>query len=187
MLFNNELFSTAIKTSLESQLALFKTLTDAAFTSVEEIIDLNIDTAKAGLAEATVSAKQLMQATDPQEWLSCACGRMNGNLENGLAFTRQMANIAFKAQGKFSDEMETRVSEATRKALTMYDSAARNAPAGSQSAIVLMKSAIDQANTRYGQFSKAARQVADLINGQMAAAQQLSQNAEKPVARAAGK
>jgi hypothetical protein len=83
--------------------------------------------------------------------------------------------------------METRVSEATRKALAMYDSAARNAPAGSQSAIVLMKSAIDQANTRYGQFSKAARQVADLINGQMAAAQQLSQNAEKPVARAAGK
>ena len=61
-----EQFSAATRTNLESQLALLSALTGKAFESVEKVIELNMNVAKAALEESTSNARQLLAAKDPQ-------------------------------------------------------------------------------------------------------------------------
>jgi phasin family protein len=187
-MYNNELFSTTFKANLESQLALYRTWSSASVGYAEEVIALGVDTVKAGMAENAALGQKLLAARDPQECLSCASSRLQGNLENALALARQVTGLALKTQGRISSEMEAHVSDAQRKVSALVDNMASNAPAGSHGALALMKSALDSANNGYGQFSRAARQVADLVDGQLAtAANHFPSSPEKSAARTAPK
>ena len=63
-----EQFSTATKSNLEAQFAMFSSLTNKAFEGIEKIVDLNLTAAKTSLEETSSTAKQLMSAKDPQEF-----------------------------------------------------------------------------------------------------------------------
>jgi phasin family protein len=185
MFSNKEQFSTTAKINFETQLAAITTLTNKAFESVAQLVDLNVSAAKASLEHSAAATQQLLSAKDPQEFFALSAAQTQPNAEKVLAYNRNLASIASTTHAEFAKAAEAQIAETTRKVAALVDDAAKNAPAGSENAIALLKSAIGNANASYEQLSKSTKQATQALEENMSkAVKQFSQAAEKTASRA---
>lgn len=183
-----EQISSVSKANIEAQMALLNALTNKAFESVEKMIDLNLNVAKASIEESNAAAKQFLAVKDPQEWMSLAAAQTQPNAEKALAYGRHLATIASAMQAEFSKAAETQIAETSRKVLELVEEVSKNAPAGSEQTVALLKSAIGNASAGYEQFTKTTKQAVEAIETNLnTAASQFGQQAAKATARAAKK
>jgi phasin family protein len=178
-----EQFSVASKANFEAQLALLAALTSKTFEGVEKIVDLNLNVAKASLEESSAAAKQFLSAKDAQEWLSLATAQAQPNAEKALAYGRHLATIASGVQAEFSKAAEAQIAETSRKVLELVEEVTKNAPAGSENAVALVKSAIGNANAGYEQLTKTTKQAVEALEANLNTA--VSQFAQPAAAKAA--
>ena len=94
-----EQFSAATKSQIEAQLNIINNLAAKAVESAEKVIALNISTTKASVEKSSSAAKQLLEAKDPREFFTLSTGQAN-YLDNLLAYSRQLFNIATAAQAE---------------------------------------------------------------------------------------
>lgn len=183
-----EQFSAATKANFESQVAIFTTLTNKVFESVEKIVDLNMNVAKTSLEESAVTAKQLLSAKDPQEFFTLSTSQAQPNTEKALAYSRHLASIATNAQTEFTKAAEAQIAETNRKIIALVDEVSKNAPAGSENAVAFLKSAIGNASAGYEQMTKTTKQAVDALEANLdTAVTQFSQAAAKSATKAASK
>ena len=182
-----EQFSAASKANFEAQLSLISALTNKAFEGVEKVVDLNLNVAKASLEESSAAAKQFLSAKDAQEWLSLAAAQAQPNAEKALAYGRHLASIASGVQAEFTKAAEAQIAETSRKVLELVEEVSKNAPAGSENAVALFKTAIGNANAGYEQLTKTTKQAVETLEANLnTAVGQFAQQAPK-AARAAKK
>ncbi len=181
-----EQFSAASKATLESQLALLTTLTNKTFEGVEKMLDLNLSTAKESLEESNAAVKQLLSVKDAQEWLSLVAAQTQPNAEKALAYSRNLASIASGLQAEFSKAAEAQIAETSRKVLELVEEVTKNAPAGTENAIALVKSTIGNVNAGYEQLSKTTKQAVEALEANLNTVTQL-QPAAKAARAASGK
>lgn len=178
-------FSTVAKANLEAQLSMFTNLTSKAFESMEKMVDLNLNVAKASLEDTSIAARQLMTAKDPQEFFSLTAAQAQPTAAKAIAYGRHLAGIAASAHAEFTRAAEEQIAETGRKVSTLVEDASKNAPAGSENLMAMMKSAIGNANAGYEQFSKSTKQAVEAMETNMnTAVNQFSQAAEKTAHRA---
>jgi phasin family protein len=184
-----EQFSTASKANLTAQLALFNTLSNKTLEGVEKIIDLNLNAAKTSLEESNAAVKQLLSSKDAQEWLSISAAYAQPNAEKALAYGRHLADITSGLQTEFSKAAETQLTETSRKLIELVDEIAKNAPAGSEQAFALIKSAIGNASAGYEQLSKTGKQAVETLEANLSTAvtQYVQPVEAKPAVRATKK
>ncbi|MGH8807667.1 MAG: TIGR01841 family phasin [Noviherbaspirillum sp.] len=180
-----EQFSTVAKANIEAQLAIFTALTSKAFESMEKVVDLNLNVAKASLEDSSIAAKQLLSAKDPQEFFSLTAAQAQPTAAKAIAYGRHLAGIASSAQAEFTRAAEEQFAETSRKVSALVEDVSKNAPAGSENVVALVKTAIGNATAGYEQFSKTAKQAAEVIEANVnSAVSQFSQAAEKTTSRA---
>jgi phasin family protein len=165
-----EQFSNATKANLESQFAMLSALTSKTFEGVEKLVNLNIATTKAAIESSSANARQLLAAKDPQEFFSVGALQAQPNAEKALSYGRQVASIAADTGAEFSRAAETQFAEVNRKVISLVDEVTRNAPAGSETYVSALKTAISNANAGYEQFSKTTKQAVEAIESNMNAA-----------------
>lgn len=184
-----EQFSAASKANFEAQLSMMTELTNKAFEGVEKVIDLNLNVAKASLEESNAAAKQFLAVKDPQEWMSVAASQAQPNAEKALAYGRHLATITSAIQAEFSKAAEAQIAESTRKVLEFVEELSKNAPAGTENAVALVKTAIGNANAGYEQLTKSTKQAVEAIEANLntAVSQFTPAAAPKAAARAAKK
>jgi phasin family protein len=176
----NEQLTNAAKTNLEAQLSILTALTTKAFESVEKVVDLNLNAAKASLEDSAVTARQLLAAKDPQEFLSLTAAQAQPSAAKAIAYSRHLAGIATAAQAEFTRAAEEQIAETGRKVSALVDDVSKNAPAGSENVIAIMKSAIGNASAGYEQFSKTTKQAVEVVEANLTTAvNQFSNTAEK--------
>ncbi|MDN4057433.1 TIGR01841 family phasin [Massilia sp. YIM B02769] len=181
-----EQFSNATKANLESQFALMSSLTSKTFESMEKLVELNINAARATLSDSSTTARQLLAAKDPQEFFQLSAAQAQPNAEKALSYSRQLASIASGTGAEFSKAAESQIVEANRKVIALVDEVSKNAPAGSETFVAAVKTAISNANAGYEQFSKTTKQAVEAIESNMnAAISQYSNVAAKAPAAAA--
>ncbi|HZW19841.1 TIGR01841 family phasin [Noviherbaspirillum sp.] len=162
-----EQFSAASKANFEAQLSLLSALTNKAFEGVEKVVDLNLNVAKASLEESSAAAKQFLAAKDAQEWLTLAAAQAQPNAEKALAYGRHLAGIASGVQAEFTKAAEAQIAETSRKVLELVEEVSKNAPAGSENAVAVLKTAIGNANAGYEQLSKSAKQAVETLEANL--------------------
>lgn len=173
-------FSAATKAHFEAQYALLNTLTAKAFSGVEKIIELNLSATKASLEESTASAQHLAATKNPQEFLTAVAAQAQPTSEKALAYSRHLAGILSGAQAEFTRTAEAQIADTSRKVSSLVDELSKNAPAGSEQTIAILKSVIGNANAGYEQFSKTTKQAVESLEANLTAAtQQFTQVAEK--------
>ncbi|HEY0847908.1 MAG TPA: TIGR01841 family phasin [Noviherbaspirillum sp.] len=183
-----EQFSAASKANIEAQLAMMTELTNKAFESVEKVIDLNLNAVKSSLEESNAAAKQFLAAKDAQEWLSLAAAQAQPNAEKALAYGRHLASITSAVQAEFSKAAEAQIAESSRKVLELVEEISKNAPAGSENAVAMLKTAIGNANAGYEQLTKSTKQAVEAIESNLNnAVSQFTPAAPKAAPRAAKK
>ena len=161
-----EQFAAANKATVDSLLSLANT----ALASAERIAALNLNTARSVMEDSVSSAKAIMGAKDVQEALSIQASLAQPSVEKAVAYSRSLYEIAAQTQEEISKVVEAQFTEANKTVATALDKAAKNAPAGSDVAVAAVKSAIAAANSAYDSISKAAKQVAEMTEANVAAA-----------------
>jgi phasin family protein len=180
-----EQFSSVAKANFEAQLSILTALTSKAFESVEKVVDLNINVAKASLEDSAITARQLLSAKDPQEFFSLSAAQAQPTAAKAIAYGRHLAGIASSAQAELTRTAEEQFAETGRKVSALVDDVSKNAPAGSENVIAIVKSAIGNANAGYEQFSKTTKQAVEAMEANMnSAVSQFSQATEKTTSRA---
>jgi phasin family protein len=159
-----EQFSEATKANLDAQLAILTTFTSKALESVEKVVELNLAIAKNSFAETNATAKKLISAKDPQEFFSLTAAQTQPNAEKASEYARHLASIISSAQAELSKATEEHVADTNRKIVSIVEELSKNAPAGSEQAIALIKSAIGNATASYEQLNKSAKQAVDQIS-----------------------
>lgn len=180
-----EQFSSVAKANFEAQLSLLTSLTGKAFESVEKVVDLNLNVAKASLEDSSIAAKQLISAKDPQEFFSLSAAQAQPTAAKAIAYGRHLAGIATSAQAEFTRAAEEQIAEAGRKVSALVEDVSKNAPAGSENVIAMFKSALGNANAGYEQFTRTTKQAVEVMEANVnSAVNQFSQAAEKTASRA---
>ena len=165
-----EQFSNATKANFESQFAIFSSLTAKAFESVEKLVELNLTAAKASLEESSVTTRQLLAAKDPQEFFSLTAAQAQPNAEKAISYSRQVAAIAAGTQAEFTKAAEAQIAETNRKVITLVDEVTKNAPAGSENVVAVIKATIGNANAGYEQLTKTTKQAVEAMETNVNAA-----------------
>lgn len=146
------------------------TIANTAFASAERLAALNLNTARAVLEDSVSTAKTLLGAKDVQEFISLQTSLSQPALEKAVAYSRSVYEIATQTQEELSKVVEAQYAELNKNVATALDKAVKNAPAGSDVAVAAVKSALAAANSAYDSVTKAAKQVAEIAEANVAAA-----------------
>lgn len=166
-MFNTtEQFTAANKANVEALLNLANT----AFASAERFAALNLNTARSLLEDSVANTKALLAVKDIQELVNLNTTLTQPSVEKAVAYSRSIYEIAAQTQEEISKIVEAQFTEANKTVASALDQAAKNAPAGSDVAVAAVKSAIAAANSAYDSLSKAAKQVAEMTEANVAAA-----------------
>jgi len=168
----------------KGQIDTLYALSHAVFGATEKLADLNLAAAKALLDESSETAQSYLGVKDAKEFASLNAGFAQPTLEKFVSYNRNLYSIAAAAGAEISKIVEVRIADTNRKIAEMVDFAAKNAPAGSESAVSLIKNAVAASNSAYDTFSKAAKQVVSAAESNIAAATQATLNAGSVAAEA---
>jgi len=161
-----EQIASANKANVESLL----TLANTAFASAERFAALNLNTARNLLEDVVANAKILMGAKDVQELMNIQASLAQPTVEKAVAYSRSVYEIASQTQDEMTKVFEAQFAEANKTMTSALDKAVKNAPVGSDVAVAAVKSAIAAANSAYDSMTKAAKQVAEIAEANVAAA-----------------
>ncbi len=167
---------------LASQKANVETLlslTAKAFEGVEKIVELNMAASKAALAESSDNAKAMLSVKDAQELMALQSGLMQPLAEKTAAYSRHLYEIATGTTSEFTKAMEGQAAQAQQQFTGMVDAAAKNAPAGSEAAVAVMKSAVAAANNALESVQKAVKQATDVAESNFTAMTNTAANVTK--------
>lgn len=188
MFTTQDQFSAATRSALESQAATANVLANQAFESFSRLVNLNVAAAKASLEESAATAQQLFAAKDAQELFALTSAQAQPNAEKFLAYSQNLVGIATSSQAEFAKTAEAQIAEITRKITALIEEIGKNAPAGSENAISLLKSAVDSANASYAQLRQTTKQATEAFEENLnKATTQFSQAAEKATSKTAKK
>jgi phasin family protein len=176
----NEPFVSAAKTNLDAQLSVLTELSTKAIESIQQVVDLNLNAAKASTEDSAAAARQLLAANDPQEFLSLTVAQAQPAAAKAIAYNLHLAAIAAATQAEIARAAEEQIAETDRKISALVDEVAKSAPAGSENVMAVMKSAIGNASAGYEHFSKTAKQAVEVMETNLnTAANRFSQAAEQ--------
>ena len=164
-------------------------LTQKAFEGVEKLVELNLQVARTALAESADTTRAVLSVKDAQELMALQAGLLQPSAEKAAAYNRHVYDIAAATNAEVVKVAEEQLAEIQRAFTTLVDSAAKNAPAGSENAVALVKSAVAAASNAYESVQKAAKQAAEVAEANFQAvtntAVKATQNAVPKAKRAA--
>ena len=137
-------------------------LTNKAFEGVEKLVELNLQVAKAALSETAASAKAAFSVKDAQELMSLQAGLLQPAAEKAAAYSRHLYDIAASTGAEVTKVAEATTADAQKKFMGLVDTAVKNAPAGSENVVALVKSAVAAANNAFDGVQKASKQAVDV-------------------------
>ncbi len=158
-------------------------LTAKAFEGVEKLVELNLTASKAALSEASGHAQAVLSAKDAQELLALQSSLFQPLAEKTAAYSRHLYDIASGSSAEFAKAFESQTTDAQKKFISVVDNAAKNAPAGSETAVAVIQSAVSAANNAFESVQKAIKQATDVAEANFNAVAATAANASKPVAK----
>ena len=175
-----------IEQVMASQKASVETLfglTSKAFEGVEKLVELNLSATRATLSDAANQAQSAMSVKDAQELLTLQSNLFQPLAEKTAAYSRHLYDIANGTSAEFGKAVEAQASEAQQKLMSLVDSTALNAPAGSDTAVAAMKGAVAAANNAMDSVQKSVKQATELMESNFKAVTTSAVNAAKPASK----
>ncbi len=188
MFTNPEQFASATKALFEFQMMTFNALTSKAVKGVEQVVTLNMATAKNSADGGMAAGKEISQAKDPQAALAAAAARVKPGIAGVQAYNQEMSEIISEIRTEFTSAADAHLAEAKSNLTALIFDVTQNVRPGSENAVEIVKAAIENAFSGYEQVTKATRQAVEAVEAQIAkATAQVAQSVEQPGAKAAKK
>jgi phasin family protein len=157
-------------------------LTNKAFEGVEKIGELNLTASKAALSEVAGHTQSVLSVKDVQELIALQSALLQPLAEKTAAYSRHLYDIATSTSAEFTKAAEGQAAEAQSKFANLVDGAAKNAPAGSEAAVAILKSSVSAAASALESVQKAVKQATEVAEANFKAVATTAGTAVKPVA-----
>ncbi|MFM8609674.1 MAG: TIGR01841 family phasin [Burkholderiaceae bacterium] len=157
-------------------------LTHKAFEGVEKLVELNVTASKAALTEVADTAASMLTVKDAQELLALQASLLQPMAEKTAAYSRHLYDIASGTSAEFTKAMEAQSADAQKKFMAVVESATKNAPAGSETAVAVFKSAVAASNNAMESVQKAVKQASDMAEANFNALASTAVSATKATA-----
>ena len=159
----------------------------AVFEGFEKLIDLNLKVVKATLDEVSQKSQLAADLKDAQEVSSFISASAQPSADKALAYSKHVYDIFAGVQAELSKLAEAQIAEGRQQVNAAVEQLTKNAPAGSESAVAMLKSSLATATSAYDSLAKAAKQAADVAESNLSAAANATFKAATDAAEAAGK
>ena len=159
-------------------------LTSKAFEGVEKLVELNLTASKAALSEAAGTTQAVLSVKDAQELLALQAALFQPLAEKTASYSRHLYEIASGTSAEFTKAFEVQANDAQKKFLAVVDNAAKNAPAGSETAVAVFKSAVAAGSNALESVQKAVKQATEVAEANFNAVANTAVNAAKTTTRA---
>ncbi|MFC5431742.1 phasin family protein [Paraburkholderia denitrificans] len=161
-----EQFAATQKANLE----VFFGLSNKAFEGAAKLAELNLQTARAAFAQSQEHAHAALSAKDPQGFFALQAGFAQPAVEKALEYGRAVYDIVSATQSEITRAAEAQLAQQQRAVQALVEDAAKNAPAGSESAVAAIKSAFNAASTAYETVNKATKEAVEIAESNFQAA-----------------
>ena len=171
---------------MASQKATIETLlglSSKAFEGVEKIVELNMSATKVVMAESAEHAKAILSVKDAQELISLQSGLLQPLAEKSAAYSRHLYDITTGTTTEFTKALEVQTADAQKKLMVLVEEVTKNAPAGSETAVSVMKNAVSAANSALESVQKTVRQATEAAESNFNAVAASAVDASKTVAK----
>ncbi|PIY29459.1 MAG: Phasin (PHA-granule associated protein) [Comamonadaceae bacterium CG_4_9_14_3_um_filter_60_33] len=169
----------ANKTNLDTTMAL-ATKTLAGF---EKLVELNMAAAKALTTEAIEHAKSLLSAKDLQQAVALQTSLIAPMAEKSVSYGRHAYGIAVETGAQYTKAAEVKAAEAQKAFSQVIENVAKNAPAGSESAVAVLKSAVASSQNAIESAQSSAKQALLMAESNMAVVTEQALNAAATVSK----
>lgn len=163
--FNNEQMLAANKANVQS---LFD-LTQKAIAGVEQLVELNLQVAKAALSDVQGNAQAALSVKDAQELLALQQSMLQPAAEKAVAYGRQVYDILAASNAEVTRLAEAQIAGAQQAAHALVDNAVKNAPAGTENVVGMLKTAMTAANQAAETAQKAVKQATQMAEANVQA------------------
>mgnify|MGYP001260940503 CR=1 FL=1 len=137
-------------------------LTQKAFEGVEKMVELNMQATKAAFDESTQNLQSALGAKDLQELLTLQAAMLQPLAEKTAAYSRELYDIAAQTAAVFGQTSSQQGNGAQNAMMAVMDNLSKNAPAGSESAMLLMKNSMLSANEAMENVQRVLKQASEL-------------------------
>jgi len=156
--------------SQKASLHDFLTVQNTFFNGFEKLVDLNLKAVRASLDEVAQKSQEAANLKDVQETLSFTSALAQPTAEKAVAYSKHVYDIVSGVQTELSKLVEAQVARNQQQFADAVEQFSKNAPAGSEGAVSLLKTSLATANNAYESVAKVARQAADTAESNLTAA-----------------
>jgi phasin family protein len=174
MNFTNDQLIATQKSNVEA----FSGLSEKAFASFEKLIELNMAASKALLGESISHLQALTEVKDAQALLTLQSSLVKPMAEKAVSYSRHLYDIVSGSSADFTKVFESASAESQKTVTELLETSLKNAPAGSEAAVAVIKSAITAGNNAVETAQKSAKQAAQLVESNISSLSATAQKAE---------
>lgn len=177
MNFNAEQFAATQQANMTAAAGL----SQSAFAGFERLVELNMAAGKAAVNESIANMQALMGTKSPQELMSAQAALVQPAIEKAVSYGRHVSDIGRTAGAEFSKSVEVKMAETEQAVKSLVENSLKNAPAGSDAAVAVFKSAIEASQNAAETLKKVAKQAVDSAEASMSAATSQAEASVKSV------
>lgn len=166
MIKTNEQFAAANKAAFDSLL----TVANSSLATVERLAALNINTARAFLADSTDKVNALLTVKDPQGLFALQQSLAKPAVEKAIAYSRSVYEILSDSGNGFAKMAEGQSAELKKSVSAAVEQSLQYVPAGSEPVVAAVKSVLAQADSAYETIAKSAKQAKATLEASLASA-----------------
>jgi phasin family protein len=145
-------------------------LATLSLDNIERLAKFNLGAAKSLLADGAGSARAITGAKDIQALLAINAELTEAGVESALEYSRGVYGIESEAQAAFSALAEEAWAAYGREVAAWVEQAGKNAPAGSEAAVNVLKSTVAATAAAFDQLSRATKGVTSFADASVRAA-----------------
>lgn len=146
-------------------------LAGVALQGVEKLVDLQMQAVRSALAEGASNARAIAAAKGVEDLAALPPTLLQPSIEKATSYARDVVSLATATQAELNKLVEAQMAEFNSTVVAQLDKVAQTAPPGTEFAVNALRAAVASANAAIENVSKVARQVSEITEANIAAAQ----------------
>lgn len=163
------------------------TLAHTVFASAERLAALNLNVARSLLEQSTANFQALLDAKDVQTLVRLQAAQAQPTIDKAIAYSRGVYELATETKEEIAKIVEVQFADANTKVAGLVDKALKSAPAGSETAVANIRTAIDAASSAYDSINSVAKKFSAIAEANVTAASQATIKAASNITQMAKK
>lgn len=169
----------------KANLQALEGFTTQAFAGVEKLVELNLAASKAMLGESFSHAKAALSAKDAQEFMALQTSMLQPLADKTAAYAQHVQEIVTDSTAELNKALEAKTAETQKAFGGMVDKLAKNAPAGTETAVAAFKNALTAGQSAVESAQASAKKAAEVAQSNFSAATKHATDAAKKAVKAA--